>query len=1756
MYLYNGACVDECRSNYVEKQRWVFDFFGLMIGKCELPIPTYEYTVAWGSSTNGGYLPTSIASLKNIKTIFSTKDAFAALTSENSVVPWGASSYGGTVLKNVKTVFSTRYAFAALSNENSVAEFDDSGATVPRWMITMHSHVGQANLEGYSKTRAAGKYGLGLQAGRLLWVNMFLFFLACKKTWKLNMLILLLLCMQKAKAEKFSMQKTITTQAYGARSVYAVDIDGDGDIDILSASSGVQPTSESMALSSRKYDYKIAWYENTDGKGTFSSQHIIINIITTQAIGAKSVYAADVDGDGDIDVLSASENDQKIAWYENTDGKGTFNRTTQHINIYDVTYPHIIATQANIAKSVYAVDIDAWYENTDGKGTFNRTTQHIITTQANVAKSVYAVDIDGDGDIDVLSASFGDNKIAWYENTDGKGTFSSQHIITTQANWARSVYAVDIDGDGDIDVLSASENDDKIAWYENADGKGTFSSTTHHIITTQANGARSVYAADVDGDGDIDVFSASENDDKIAWYENIDCVFTNTIQAGIERMEASNVHNVILPENRSLVLNKTLSIYMMKNTVRRIYTANGIYKNKERYTVFCKQSESTCLELLTGSQFESPFHIHGIIFDSLYTHQSTVIHMKKVQGATPSLKHGNPIVFRNVKFQHIYISGKRPVILSDASPITLIDVQFVNITAPMLIELGYGEHLLKWEEPSVFASVSVICSTKANLWLPLVVQNAHKINVTSNISDIIWDELTQPVVAFLKNQSTDTSAAIIQSRNLASRKGKLFENGCSKIYPNCCERKTLEDISSAKIDAGILQYGKHVLKIKTKVDTATLAILDDLNAPSYLQPCPPGTNWQWEEGYIAKCKPIICAAGMEVKEGSSSCSPCESGYFKSIGGSHRCRSCPRNTYGSVNDTKTCINCPLNSNSPPNATSIDQCKCSGNYFKGNDQCKECPNNAKKWYDEGTFDTVCKCIENYYQSGLGNSMECKECPLNSNSPPNATSIDQCQCSGNYFKDNDQCKQCPNNAKKWYNQGSIDNVCKCQKNYYKSDLGNSMECKECPFNSNSPPNATSIDQCTCSSNYFKDNNQCKQCPNNALQVASSGAPDDVCICRENYYKSSSADAMECIKCPANSNSQKNATMIDQCTCTNGFSREASSTACVRCPVGKRSVDGICRECPKGSYQDQEGQYICIDCPKDTYAKTKFNTALSQCLKCTDHLNDAITLYSKSISKDQCICKLGFYFDGICQECPTGAKCNKANTTVERLQTESGFWRSGISQVIFHKCLLPQHCPGTNGTFEKDLQCATGHTATLCAACLKGYKMVQDACKQCDEDFAYVPWLILYLLAYLTLLAYMKCSVTRKKEIDASAMEKSADALSEMVGTGKILISFLQIFTSLQLTMTIPWADSFKGMMDFFRIITIDLSNIFASVEICSFVSDFSSGFYAYMALLPTLSMVAVLAACTLIICDMKKRTAYIRSAIKIIFTVMFLLYPSLGGKIFSVFQCISVGEMQYFVESMEMQCHTGQHAELVTIAVVFMVLYVLGIPLYILILLKNNRDKLKNKKIIELYGSLYSQYQEEYWYWEIIEMLRKVFLCGGLLTIAAGTSFQIVVALLVQFFYILLIERVMPYKHFHDDVVQLIGSIQLFLTLIAGLMLNLLKDNTTQNINSVEEENLGILLIVLNSIIFIASACSLYLATPQGKKRLYKSMTKVTPNQKIETPRKNMPRGRSLATRLVEDDRNSNVALSNKISSQRRSSQARLEKRILKRGAEKVN
>lgn len=298
----------------------------------------------------------------------------------------------------------------------------------------------------------------------------------------------------------FSSPPDISSTASAPFGVFTADIDGDGDPDVLSAS---------------RSDNTVAWYENTNGDGSAWTPHAI----TTSAMGANAVFAADMDQDGDLDVLAASKDDDTVAWYENDGSGGTWTK-------------HLITTSANGAYSVFAADVDgdgdvdalsasyldstvAWYANDGTGGTW---TPHVITSAASTALSVVAADVNGDGRMDVLSASYSDNKIAWYDNTTGDGSTWSPHVISTSAAHANSVFTADLDGDGDLDALSASSADNKVAWYENTSGDG--STWSPHVISTSAARAKAVFAADVDADGDMDALSASRVDTKIAWYEN------------------------------------------------------------------------------------------------------------------------------------------------------------------------------------------------------------------------------------------------------------------------------------------------------------------------------------------------------------------------------------------------------------------------------------------------------------------------------------------------------------------------------------------------------------------------------------------------------------------------------------------------------------------------------------------------------------------------------------------------------------------------------------------------------------------------------------------------------------------------------------------------------------------------------------------------------------------------------------------------------------------------------------------------------------------------------------------------------------------------------------------------------------------------------------------------------------------------------------------------------------------------------------
>ena len=114
---------------------------------------------------------------------------------------------------------------------------------------------------------------------------------------------------------------------------------------------------------------------------------------------------------------------------------------------------------------------------------FKFTKHDIDIGTADDVHDVAVKDINGDGYIDIVSGH--DSWILWFKN-DGNGNFSRYQVSQSgEVSGGRKVYAIDINGDNDIDILSASQSNDRINWYENSGGADP--TWTTHTISINAD---------------------------------------------------------------------------------------------------------------------------------------------------------------------------------------------------------------------------------------------------------------------------------------------------------------------------------------------------------------------------------------------------------------------------------------------------------------------------------------------------------------------------------------------------------------------------------------------------------------------------------------------------------------------------------------------------------------------------------------------------------------------------------------------------------------------------------------------------------------------------------------------------------------------------------------------------------------------------------------------------------------------------------------------------------------------------------------------------------------------------------------------------------------------------------------------------------------------------------------------------------------------------------------------------------------------
>jgi len=289
-----------------------------------------------------------------------------------------------------------------------------------------------------------------------------------------------------------------------------LDVDGDGLPDVVTCS---------------WFSKRVDWYRNTGKKGAMWPI-----TISDEGVNFEAGDLCDIDGDGRRREILAHSKDTR--WYEA--GKGDL---VKHV---------VSSRELNFGGGVGDIngdgrpDIvrpDAWYEGPADprKGKWK---EHPIALgsledgKSEHTPQILVHDIDNDGMGDLLTSSAHGYGIFWYRQLrkDAKISFE-RHLIDKSWSQAHSLTLADLDGDGDLDLVTGkrfyahngndpdAESPLGVYWYELKRGRGV--KWIKHVISYDEgiSSALNIPAVDLDGDGDLDIVVTGKWGGPV-WFEN------------------------------------------------------------------------------------------------------------------------------------------------------------------------------------------------------------------------------------------------------------------------------------------------------------------------------------------------------------------------------------------------------------------------------------------------------------------------------------------------------------------------------------------------------------------------------------------------------------------------------------------------------------------------------------------------------------------------------------------------------------------------------------------------------------------------------------------------------------------------------------------------------------------------------------------------------------------------------------------------------------------------------------------------------------------------------------------------------------------------------------------------------------------------------------------------------------------------------------------------------------------------------------
>ena len=506
--------------------------------------------------------------------------------------------------------------------------------------------------------------------------------------------------------------------------------------------------------------------------------------------------------------------------------------------------------------------------------------------------------------------------------------------------------------------------------------------------------------------------------------------------------------------------------------------------------------------------------------------------------------------------------------------------------------------------------------------------------------------------------------------------------------------------------------------------------------------------------------------------------------------------------------------------------------------------------------------------------------------------------------------------------------------------------------------------------------------------------------------------------------------------------------------------------------------------------------------------------TQYKRHAGFRACHCMEGFFridrFKG-CMVCPSnGLKCineslhlkagyfwkwesegnmRRYQNFTKELQVESDWYDRGYSKYnlpipTVYQCPVRESCLGGMET-----KCAEGYTGILCAVCSEGYYKIISNCQKCPS----LPWLV----GQIVLVAFIVAVIAVSLLLGRKSKNASGRSMTDIfLGRLKIFIGFYQVTSAtLDGFSYVEWPVPFLKLLSYAKILQLNLLQIFPPNCITNSIKVSS---YTTLIFFVAFNASVIVVACLYFqlrkLCIIRKNSTASNDIGDVVastkevcfrnaFLLLFIVYPTTSIRIFQMLPaachdiCVDSSGLScraYLRSDYSLECFTDKYRRFFIFNCV-LILYVVGVPIITLFLLYryHYRPSLKGYDgqigMTSGLSFLYENYSNDCWFWEVLELARKIILTSVIIFIGGESRTNIGVAAIMSGLYTVLFASYQPISDRFEHWLQLMSLLATSANMNVGMLLKIPEENISSGIKTkTETVGMTVLLVFVNLLV----------------------------------------------------------------------------------------